>query len=126
MDSKGISVKSFDGHTDSKEFKRLFDLNAVLLNWSDEKKLTVLPLLLTAKAKRLNDGLTDAQKTTSELIVTELVNGCSQSAEALHQDFLDRKPLFDETVVDFAKSLQALLEKALPALDTAQKKQGKE
>ncbi|RMZ95285.1 hypothetical protein BpHYR1_050661 [Brachionus plicatilis] len=116
METKNIGVKSYDGNGDPKEFKRMFELNFIMLNWDQTKKLTILPLLLTGKAARLFEAMKDEEKDSTDRIFEILISGCSQSAESMHQEFLDRAPLPEETVVDFARALQRLLEKAVPTL----------
>ncbi|RNA38447.1 Retrovirus-related Pol poly from transposon [Brachionus plicatilis] len=93
-----------------------------MLNWDQTKKVTILPLLLTGKAARLVEAMKDEEKDSTDRIFEILISGCSQSAESMHQEFLDRAPLPEETVVDFARALQRLLEKAVPTLGSNKKK----
>ncbi|RNA13347.1 Transposon Ty3-G Gag-Pol poly, partial [Brachionus plicatilis] len=100
----------------------MFELNSIMLNWDQTKKLTILPLLLTGKAARLFEAMKDEEKDSTDRIFEILISGSSQSAESMHQEFLDPAPLPEETVVDFARALQRLLEKAVPTLDSNEKK----
>ncbi|RNA40555.1 hypothetical protein BpHYR1_007368 [Brachionus plicatilis] len=43
MENKGISIKSFDGNGDPKEFKKNFNLNAVMFGWDANKLASHLP-----------------------------------------------------------------------------------
>ncbi|RNA22642.1 tetratricopeptide repeat [Brachionus plicatilis] len=105
-------------------YKRVqeLQLNAVMFGWDAVKRLSFLPLLLTGKRKRLYEGKDDGSKTNIETIFDTLINGCSRFAESLHQDFLDRVPLPNESIVQFARAIQKLLEKAIPSLEKNEKK----
>lgn len=59
MENKNIGLKNYEGNGDPKEFRRMFELNPIMLNWDQAKKLTILPFLLTSKAARVFETMND-------------------------------------------------------------------
>ena len=121
MDGKSVSVKQYDGLSDPKGFKKSFTLNALMLNWDDGRKISILPHLLIGRAERVYNEMADEDKTDVAKIFEALEKNCVQSTEVLLHAFNTRKPGLNETLSSYARDLQELLEKAVPSLGLREK-----
>lgn len=112
-------IKPYDGFSDPNVFINAFELNAFVFKWDDKDKATAIKHLLTEKAERVYEKVTD--KTKIDDIYKELRDKCGLSNEKLLDRFFERKPREGETIQQFALALQDLLEKAMPGLGSKEK-----
>ena len=108
----------YDGSTDPQSFRQQFELLSVFHNWDVTKQLTLLPLLLSGKAERAYNAITD--KTSIASTLDELVKALAKPQYMLLEDFLQRRRAANESMTHFAFALQKLLIKAMPDLPDAQ------
>lgn len=115
------ALQAYDGTSDPAEFFRQFELQAMIFNWDDNKKIQVIQFFLVKKAKRIFDAISEDDKKAFSKIKEQITKGCNQSQEALLDAFYNRKPAPNELLSHFALSLQELLSKAIPSMGDTEK-----
>ena len=69
----------YDGTYDPNNFFQNCHLQANILDWNEEKKLQMLPLVLIGKAKRAYDELENDQRATYANAERAIIGKCSMS-----------------------------------------------
>ena len=115
-----LSLQSYDGSEDPKDFMRNFKLHATMLDWNNNKQAKI-PFFLKGKAERIYNALSVDDKKDIDVILAKLEADCSKPEEVLIHEFFALKPKPNETMSRFALSLQDHLSKAIPSIRDTEK-----
>lgn len=123
-DYRRLSMLTYDGLSDPSEFVREFSILAAYNGWDNTRKLAMLEVLVTGKAKVQFETVPENERIAANFarVLKAVQDGCQQSTEQLLAAFRSRAPKDGESMQSFARALQELIEKALPTLDATAKK----
>ena len=110
----------FDGTGDINEFFERFDTIATAVEWSDEKKASIIPVYLQVEAKLCFNRLSAEDKKKIKEIKAELIKKFGLSESDYYHEFLKAK-LNGEKPTSFALKLEDLIGKAFPTLKSEEK-----
>ena len=108
-----LGMKTFSGEDrqNINDFLNIFDLNARGYGWTPEQKAQKLPMLLRGYALQCFKGLTHAQQTNYDTLLTQLKERLTpMEQESFYQQALvDRKQRSGESVAVFASQIRKLV-----------------
>jgi hypothetical protein len=104
----------YDGTTPPDEFIRMFNLQAIFNDWSDEDKLKYFPFFLKDSATTVFDDL--SSKTSIAEAIKGIKDGCGPNSDTYMSMFQARSRKPGESFLTFGTALKELLVKGLPDL----------
>ena len=115
-------LNTYDGLASPKEFVRLFQLQASMADWDEDKQKLLLPLSLKGRALRIYEDKCKAKTTIKEQL-EELVKACQPPQDVLLSKFFSISRGQGESISKFARRLQDSLVLAMPNLGAAEQAQ---